>query len=56
MVMGHNYDDETEVAVTISPTELHKALRYLKKENGWTMCEFPNGRDFHQAVLEYLKT
>jgi hypothetical protein len=54
MVMGHNYDEETEVAVTINPTELRKALRYLTKENGWTMCEFASGRDFHQAVLDYL--
>jgi len=54
MVMGHNYDEETELTVTLSFTELHNALRYLTKENGWTMCEFANGRDFHQAVLDYL--
>ena len=54
MVMGRNYDEETELSVTINPTALHKALRYLKEENGWTMCEFANGRDFHKAVLDYL--
>jgi len=54
-VMGHNYDDETELMVTVGATELHKALRYLKKENGWTMCEFPCGRDFHQAILDYIQ-
>lgn len=54
MVTGHNYDEETECVVTISPTKLHNALRYLTKENGWTMCEFNNGLEFHQAIIKYL--
>jgi hypothetical protein len=54
MVAGHNYDEEVELQVTLGSTQLHKAIRYLTKENGWTMCEFPNGRDFHEAILAYL--
>ena len=54
IVMGHDYDEETECTVTIRPTELHRALRYLTKENGWTMCEFNKGLEFHQAVIRYL--
>ncbi len=54
MVMGHDYDGEREVPVTHIPTELRKALRYLTKENGWTMCEFNSGIEFHQAVINYL--
>jgi hypothetical protein len=58
IVAGHNYDEEeeTEGVVTISPTELRIALRYLTKENGWTMCEFKNGLEFHQAVINYLSS
>jgi hypothetical protein len=54
IVTGHDYNEEAEWLVTISPTTLRKALRYLTKENGWTMCEFNNGLEFHQAVISYL--
>lgn len=54
MVMGRNYDKEIEEPVTLSPTELHRALRYLTKKNGWTMCEFNSGIEFHKAVINYL--
>lgn len=54
IVTGHNYDEESECVVTLAPTKLRIALRYLTKENGWTMCEFNNGLEFHQAVIGYL--
>lgn len=56
MVVGHNYTEkpELELMVTLGSTTLHRALRYLTPKNGWTLCEFPRGRDYHEAVLAYL--
>ena len=54
IIVGHNHDGEFETNVLISPVPLNKALRYLTKKNGWVLCEFPKGADFHKAVISYL--
>lgn len=55
-VQGHNYDEEREVDVTVGFTTLAHALRYLTEANGWTLCEFADGREFHHATLAYLES
>ena len=41
--------------VTMGPTTLDKALRYLTLENGWFVCEFKEEMEFYKAALAYLQ-
>jgi hypothetical protein len=54
MVHGWNTLDGCE-GLSVEPTNLDKALRYLTPENGWLLCEFKNEIEFYTEALRYLQ-
>lgn len=55
MVQGRDDEQGQDLDVTVAPTTLDRALRYLTPKNGWVIYEFKNEVDFYIEALRYLQ-
>lgn len=54
VIHGWSAQDGRE-GLSLSPSNLDYALRFLTPENGWVLCEFENEIEFYTEALRYLQ-